>query len=524
MMKQRYSPYQRKKSSRKARATTATTSRLLGEGPKWTPEEDSVLRDGVCKFGGKKWKAISERIERRSPEECNERWNKLQGMGTLVKRPWSEAEDKRMLQLVKKYGASKWAVIASFLKGRNGKQCRERWHNQLNPTIKKTPWTEKENAIIVAMQARLGNCWAKITSQLPGRTDNSVKNHWYSSLKTLVERARGDDASSATTKRGRSKKKSCKARPTKNSSLSRSTDPRAYRGVVAVVACPDEEISMAAVSAGAVQDAATLAAHVTPLAAPIVDPVATPFAACLATAVNADHGPLSPDSRSSADNLDLHTHAQSYQNGVLRAQAVIDNILDPMGMGLCGDNRLNPPCLPDTFASLTPVNHTTKHSMEAWNASDDGFCCSARNDLPSLADPMSPAQPPFGLDELLYDPLHDVCDGGLQVPVSLESPGLVLSAPLGEVARMYQRSMLVTEWGTCITYSSPSTAGRTFLPTPTYVAPNLSPIDPDDEMLFQTKEEPLVDAVKHEIPSFDCGYGQAISSCAAFSPLLGVEV
>lgn len=88
--------------------------------------KDSLLRDGVCQFGGKKWKAISERVECRSPEECNKRWNKLQGLDTVVKRPWSEEEDIQMLHLVKKYGASKWSVIASYLKDRNGKQCRER--------------------------------------------------------------------------------------------------------------------------------------------------------------------------------------------------------------------------------------------------------------------------------------------------------------------------------------------------------------------------------------------------------------
>lgn len=80
----------------------------------------------MCELGGKKWSAIAERIADRSPEECSKRWNKLQSLDTVVKRPWTAVEDQQMLELVAKYGPSKWAVIASYLENRNGKQCRER--------------------------------------------------------------------------------------------------------------------------------------------------------------------------------------------------------------------------------------------------------------------------------------------------------------------------------------------------------------------------------------------------------------
>jgi hypothetical protein len=59
-------------------------------------------------------------------------------------RKWTKEEDERMRVLVKRFGTRKWSTIGGFLDGRNGKQCRERWHNQLDPNIKKTAWTEDE--------------------------------------------------------------------------------------------------------------------------------------------------------------------------------------------------------------------------------------------------------------------------------------------------------------------------------------------------------------------------------------------
>ncbi|OMJ91122.1 hypothetical protein SteCoe_6386 [Stentor coeruleus] len=113
--------------------------------------------------------------------------NDLEG---LKNTSWTPDEDKILASIVILKNKKTWSAISkeinnkvhNYMNIRNGKQCRERWANHLDPNLNREPWSNEEDEIIVMKQIQSGNKWSDISKLLLGRTENQVKNRWKSLL------------------------------------------------------------------------------------------------------------------------------------------------------------------------------------------------------------------------------------------------------------------------------------------------------------------------------------------------------
>ncbi|CEG38108.1 myb-like dna-binding [Plasmopara halstedii] len=138
---------------------------------RWSATEKEKLRSLVATHGAQNWLFIASQLPGRTDLQCLQQWSRtlndkiVRGKGT-----WTQNEDRILVQKVAEFGR-KWTAIAAYLPGRLGIQCRERYLNHLDPSIKTTPWTNAEDQILSEAIAKHSTQWVLIAKKLPGRKE-----------------------------------------------------------------------------------------------------------------------------------------------------------------------------------------------------------------------------------------------------------------------------------------------------------------------------------------------------------------
>lgn len=178
-----HAPATKKKQGRPSKSEVTST------GPPWDKEDTARLEKLMENYQGAgyskspQWDQIAANFPGRSAVDCLTQWHKMIPRDQVRgKGSWTAEEDALLIEKHAFFGR-KWSKISEFLPGRAGKQCRERYVNHLDPNLKKgAEWTDDEEAILISLHKNHGNKWTLIANQLPGRSDNDVKNHFNSTI------------------------------------------------------------------------------------------------------------------------------------------------------------------------------------------------------------------------------------------------------------------------------------------------------------------------------------------------------
>jgi hypothetical protein len=162
---------------------------------KWSEDEDRKLKDAVQMHGGKNWGAIAALVPGRTPKQCHSKWNGILhptiDRANGITGKWSEDEDIKLKDSVRRHGGKNWGAISALVAGRTKQQCCHRWHNFLDPSIgrecgRSSNWTEDEDAKLKdSVQMHGGKNWEAIAALVPGRTLVQCSSRWRKAVDSI---------------------------------------------------------------------------------------------------------------------------------------------------------------------------------------------------------------------------------------------------------------------------------------------------------------------------------------------------
>jgi hypothetical protein len=180
-------------------ANIAPANRRTGT---WAEDEDIKLKDAVQTHGAKNWGAIAVLVPGRTKSQCCMRWHHELDPSivhivqvTGYTGSWTAVEDSKLQDAVQTHGGKNWAAIAALVLGRTKNQCWERRRYVLEPNInrvdgRKVKWTEDEDSKLkYAVQMHGGKNWGAIALLIPGRRQKNCYNRWHRVLDPSVDRA-----------------------------------------------------------------------------------------------------------------------------------------------------------------------------------------------------------------------------------------------------------------------------------------------------------------------------------------------
>jgi len=150
---------------------------------KWTEAENKRLEEGVKKYGVGNWSPIAKHVGgKRDNRACRQKW-------VLNLRPeikvgnktgaWSKDETEQLRQILSGLDCkdpSTWELASKAMGySRNMKQIKTRYDNFLDPTLKHGPWTKEEDDNLLRLQSEYGNKWKKFESILVGRSSDRIR-------------------------------------------------------------------------------------------------------------------------------------------------------------------------------------------------------------------------------------------------------------------------------------------------------------------------------------------------------------